>query len=127
MTPEYVAGLFDGEGCVTIHQSNRIFKLRCTIAMTCLSILEKLKTKYGGSIHQCKGTNKPVYHWQIYTESAKQFLVDIAPHVQVKQAEVELALNFVEVCIGRRGYKLSPDELNLRSEYKSRLQRLKTL
>ena len=125
MTPEYAAGLFDGEGCVRIHQTDRSFKLRCSICLTYLPILEQLQIEYGGSIHRTRGTNKPVYHWVLSTASANSFLEHIYPHVQVKKQEIKIALDFVKLCVGRRGYKLTDVELAIRANYKQELQRLK--
>lgn len=96
--------------------------------MTYLPILQQLKIQYGGSIHKTKGTNKPVYHWQICTNSAKLFLEDIYPYTYVKKDEIKKALEFVKICIGKRGRgRLTEEEIKIRIEYKFELQRLKRI
>ena len=50
MTNEYVAGLFDGEGCVYI--AKRLTSMQINITQNTTGILQLLQNKFGGKITQ---------------------------------------------------------------------------
>lgn len=96
----YIAGLFDGEGCVSISKTwpkdrlNPRYKLCVTIANTNPKPLIIIKKLYGGYIYI--GNKSPgrkiLYTWKIATKSTERFLGDILPYLIIKKEEVELAL-----------------------------------
>lgn len=61
----YLAGVFDGEGCISVSKSGQI---RCVVQMACVPILLKFKKEFGGSISIRKpGANskKVTYTWNL--------------------------------------------------------------
>ena len=94
----YIAGFFDGEGCVRIKKANQggnSYYIIAHLTNTNKNILEKVKDLFGGSIRiQEKGRNKKVYNWCITSAEAADFLRTLLPFLIEKQTQAELALYF---------------------------------
>lgn len=114
MTPEYIAGLFDGEGCVSLflrHEDRGKYRyqrwvLDVRIAMTNGDEpLHLIHARYGGGIHtESIGrtpSHKPKTQWWLRESAAFSFLFDMQPHCMVKRREIELALEYLRVRYGR--------------------------
>ena len=114
MTPEYVAGLIDGEGCIDcqILYPKRGYKYynirpRLRVVMTQSSgfLLEQLEAIYGGYISYRKSksiTDKDSMSWEI---AGKTFMVKlleaILPHLVLKKEQAKLALWWLNNMSGR--------------------------
>lgn len=100
MGAEYVAGFFDGEGCVNIttRGKGRQFVLRVMIANTDYDFLHKIQTAYGGTLSRRRhaiGKNwKPFCCLTWTSNAAADFLEQIRPKVLLKAAQVDLGLQF---------------------------------
>ncbi len=95
VSPEYVAGLIDGEGCITALVTAKQVKPVVQVTMTTRAPLERLMRKYGGNLHerQREGTNwKPTLQWFCPAATFAQFLTDIIPHLALKSEQAKLAL-----------------------------------
>lgn len=102
LSPEYVAGFFDGEGCVCISLrrggAGQAY-LRCQITNTNKSILQEIQDDYGGTITKFKPRSKKCkmrYNVTWQGPKAMRFLGRIAEHVVLKKKQVCLALDFCE-------------------------------
>jgi len=109
---EYVAGFFDGEGCVCISKSKRKnweyqtryleYVFSVGIGNTYFPILYFLKDRFGGSLHlnlsgkRKKATYKPFLQWNISGRKAKRFLEQILPFLIVKKSQAEIGIAFQE-------------------------------
>ena len=139
----YIAGLFDGEGCITIHKGSRIYPnqfgygknvrytLNCIISNTDKTVLEKFKEKTGlGIVYTRKDTAKgrrQSYQWILASNQAEQFLIALLPYLQIKKAQAIVALQFQEFIHSQRGHhQLSIDDLNTRQLYKDTMSWLNT-
>lgn len=94
----YLAGLFDGEGCVTLCKGSGSWKqVRVLIGQkNQFELLGRIHQHYGGII-QLDKTNLGMARWQVINkEQCKRFLEDVLPYVQHtakrKKAEVALAI-----------------------------------
>ena len=96
----YIAGFFDGEGCVRIKQSNQggnSYYVIAHITNTNPIILKKVQELFGGNTRlQEKGRNKPVYNWYITSSEANDFLKTLQPFLIEKKSQAELGINFHE-------------------------------
>lgn len=100
LSPEYVAGFFDGEGCVniTVRGKFRQVSLRVMIVNTEPMILALLHTRYGGQLPGPRQDLKK--HWKPFRQlvltgyKAIRFLEDIAPFAILKKPQIDLALEF---------------------------------
>lgn len=97
----YIAGLFDGEGSVTIRSSKglrRPHALLCQITQESNEALLVVHRLFGGSLFDQPRHNSPnplpEFHWSIYAKSAKEFLVAIRPYLLVKADVADLGLQF---------------------------------
>lgn len=97
MTPEvasYVAGFFDGEGCVGIKRSGSSHQPYATIGQTRPEVLQRIQALFGGSIRFNKHSNCWIY-WAS-SRVALQLLRAIEPYAIVKLEEIKLVIRAFE-------------------------------
>jgi hypothetical protein len=96
----YAAGLFDGEGFVTIQRlrGKRIqYNLIVGIKMADDQGINHLAKYFGGSIHKYERENKsylPITSWTLYGYKACKFLELILPALKVKARVAEVGIIF---------------------------------
>ncbi len=86
----YLAGLLDGEGCITIQNKS----WRIQIAMTHEPVIRWLGV-IGGSVSTRKvyGNRKPSWRWLLMRQAdVLDFLETVAPHLMVKAQEANDAI-----------------------------------
>ena len=135
----YLAGLFDGEGCIHIASSkyldkgrkNPPYKLRIQITNTCKDLMDKVAS-FGFYVIERKDLKK---NWKrcwvghMYDRKAAGLLKQMLPYLIVKKDEATLAIEFqdhkdkVGLANGKKG--LSEEELAYRVSVKQQLSRLK--
>lgn len=105
----YLAGFFDGEGCVSIlrfAEKRRAatyfaYRLQVRIGNTNLEVLEWIQSKFGGTIYDqvrsVPGNRKPFWAWHTSGHKAKTFLEMIEPFVIVKRRQIQVALQFLSL------------------------------
>jgi hypothetical protein len=104
LSPQYIAGFFDGEGWITIARSSSIrwkgVGLRTGIGHTNREILECLQLMFGGSLLDKKmrpdSRWKPQFQLTLTGKNAEDFLLCIRPFVVLKKPQLELALSFLK-------------------------------
>ena len=98
----WCAGFFDGEGSVSIVKSNggASFALHVTITQNVREVLERIETRFGGTIH-LKHDNGlatgPVWEWFGCGATAVPLLTSIQPFLLRKRDEVDVALEFQQL------------------------------
>lgn len=129
-TLAYAAGLFDGEGSITIQRKANTFCLIVRVTSTDRAIVDFLNRNFGGWIG-VQPANKhvkicrPCWYWGVQSKAASVFLARIAPFLVIKKAQADLAIEF-QSRIGARGVnRLMPEEITTRETYKRRLVELK--
>ncbi len=124
---KYLAGLFDGEGCITIdyrfNGRKKYHSLSVSITNTSLPTLIQIKDKIGsGHIQHCRNL---VYVWRIHAHKAYEFLKNLLPHLIIKKEEAVIAIDFqtkiIEKGIGRNRV----NNFKQRKLYRKQLQELK--
>src|SRR3990167_2007741 len=86
---EYLAGFFDGEGCVNISKNHQ---LTVTAAQNDTEVLEILKAHFGGSVTVVNRCGR----WTLWGEAMKPMLLAILPFLIVKKAQVQVAIAFID-------------------------------
>ena len=123
----YCAGLFDGEGCITLTKGGESnYRLRLKISSTDYSVLTWLQEHFGGSINLSRketDNNKELWDWYCKTEDQVVFLFGILPYTIIKRAQIIEALNYHFE--KQNGGKLTEDELTLRERYYMKLKSMK--
>lgn len=102
----YVAGLFDGEGYITINKYHHPkgthirYQLFVGIGMTDKPVIEAIAEQFGGMFTSYKSPKKPthrrVFEWRVSSKSAVPFLKAVLPWLIVKKDRANLVLKFQE-------------------------------
>jgi hypothetical protein len=146
----YIAGFFDGEGCLTMRRSNRHargkegsgvasvhYRLALDFANRHIGVLKWIQQFTGGAIYskygpKRKATWAPAFALVLWNKAdIERLLRAIQPYVKVKTEQVALGLDFlslpaVRIAFERRG-KTWPrrvslqEDLDLREDFKARL------
>jgi hypothetical protein len=107
----WAAGFLDGEGCF---QLRRLSKKKMNwgpemeAAQTCPEPLEKLRTLFGGRVHELKRIttkHRRVWRWDMNgAEAIRDALTAMLPFLTVKKKQAGLVLAYIEMMqIGRSG------------------------
>ena len=111
----YIAGIFDGEGCIDITKDLRHgsggWLLRAKITNSSLKVLKEIQKQFGGRLHQIHGEN---YHsaggsvsrvavWDLTWRGsqATSLLWMLWPFIRIKEAQLSVALAFSRFNSGR--------------------------
>lgn len=98
MSPEYLAGFVDGEGCFFIEKRSGGAKL--SIAQKDYSLLEMIQSQWGGTFyHHPKGTSYLTFAGSF----AKPIIESILPHLILKRDQASFMLRHLNRSPGR-GY-----------------------
>ncbi len=97
----YIAGLLDGEGCITIVKGHHRrlhpnwspeYALRISVTNQFIPALEYLKFATGlGSIHRDRGKT---FKWHLNCQQAMEFLKVLKPHLLIKAKQADVAIKF---------------------------------
>lgn len=95
ITPQWLAGFFDGEGLVAIYQDNRknCCGLTVKIAQKDPSILMLIAAKFNNASW---GSSQKCGELRYYGKNSREILEYIRPYVIVKKTQVELAIRFLD-------------------------------
>ena len=111
----YLAGFFDGEGCIYIQgprPKRHCYQLSVRISQANRWILERYRMAFGGLIREIKPTSataKCIWQWIISGKQAMEFLNTIYPYLILKQCEARVAIEF-QSARRKRGTPLSKEE-----------------
>lgn len=94
----YIAGFFDGEGCIRIKKANQKGNSYYVIAHITNSnkeILEYIQRLFGGQIRQQEKTpNKTIYQYMITSAEATDMLITLDCFLIEKEEQARLAIKF---------------------------------
>ena len=138
---QYIAGYFDGEGCVTIQLSKKgkCYSIQVSITSIDFEPLNTIHQIFNGTLIYLKKSEKcknwqNIWRWQVVSGDAYNFLITIQPYCILKKKQVDLAIEFQEYLQAtknnrrnRRGIfiALSQEELIKREWYKKTISLLK--
>ena len=91
---QYLAGYFDGEGCIQVRVVERQTKTSCTVSIDVSQKggigLDGFKRRYKGNIY---GPNaKGVFNWRCNGAEAIKFLEEVLPLLTVKHDKAKEAI-----------------------------------
>ena len=136
----YIAGLFDGEGCICLTKLKTRSKhggispeyhLIANITNTYLSVLEWIQMIFRGNLNlklDPKST-KPGYRLEFSTRQAVDFLSTIQPYLKIKLDQCHVALQYIKWFDSLPSYKGKrcgiPEEILIKKEeFKTKIQML---
>lgn len=98
----YIAGIIDGEGCISIERRRyaegkykKIVSL--TVSNTEEWLCQWLKLSWGGRIRiriDKRENHLPLYNWVVYRAKAIEVLKVILPYLKIKKPQAEIAIGF---------------------------------
>lgn len=122
----YFAGIFDGEGTVTLAKTQisspkqkLTYQVRVQVVSTDEWLCQQLRFSFGGTVmpHRVtEGNHKPAYRWLATRVVAKRFMLAILPFSHLKRQRIELALKFLEHKTG--GGRKSREYIDFEADYK---------
>ena len=134
----YLAGLFDGEGCITVYEKKDTptgkprHGLNVQVRMANKPSIELFSKHYGTPVRDTPSRQSKhlLYTWTKSGSGAEAFLRDIQPYSVAKREVIDLALQFISTvsltgALGSKG--VSPEVLNLRQHIRKEIQRLNQL
>lgn len=94
----YLAGLIDGEGCISIRKTFQYgknqFKPMVEVGMTDIEPMKLLQQTFGGSYWPeiVRGMNLPVTKWRVTGSHVIPVLEPLLPYLLAKKRQAEIAL-----------------------------------
>jgi hypothetical protein len=135
----YLAGFFDGEGCVLFHylKASQIIRPEAEVSQTRLPILKEFKKRFGGTIVGPMQNNeraKPHWRWIVLSKVCINFLEQMQKHVTIKQPQINLMLrydkwkrekkNMYTYNVNGCGKKRTPETMIALKKWRSKMQLL---
>ena len=128
----YIAGLFDGEGHVSItwtyRKSGRDPKLCVKLSNTYLPVILKIQDMFGGTIYSPVPTEEhylQVFHLSFNVSESKVFLKTLMPFLVIKYEQAYWALKFSDTVYRRGRKKVTEEEHKLRNLCMDKVRELK--
>jgi hypothetical protein len=104
----YAAGIFDGEGSVTINWSKkRYHRIDVRVAMVDSEVIYWFGTVFGGHVDLTNKTKtgRQIYRWTLHCRRAANFLRIILPYLRLKKLRAELGIELTEITRKRGALK----------------------
>lgn len=136
MNRDYVAGLFDGEGCFVITKAKNTGKVRrqefyyraeAAIEIREEFIVDSLIKLYGGS--KTKKTPKNENHsvtfrWKVVGGNLKAFCLDVVDNLLIKSGQAQVVLDFFKVREGATTTALTEDQITEQESLREKIMNL---
>ncbi len=120
----YIAGIIDGEGTITLSNSNTKSKMRVpvvSVSSTTLPLLEFLKQNYGGSISKhkiYKSHHKQSWSWKVTYNGAIRVCSDIVEILIEPEKKRRANLLITEYpLVTKRNGKYTSEERNIKLQF----------
>ena len=124
----YIAGLFDGEGCIS-YERKPPYGIHVIVIMgqTEEYLIRWLYLAYGGRVRVRKAPTKfpnakPLYVWWLRANEACSFLGDILPYLRIKKPQAEASIKYQEYLNsghwGGKGHPLTNEQIALREAHR---------
>ena len=121
----YLAGLFDGEGCIrinramskktlaTMERATPDYDLAVHMTNQCLEVIEPFKENWGGYVYANKRDNRKIcFQWILYGRKAEEMIRLLQPYLIIKREKAILALEYQKYYISTKSSgKLKPKEV----------------
>jgi len=140
LSPMYLAGLFDGEGCLYVfeisckrkHGVIKQMMARVMISNSHLPVLEIIQAQWGGRIHELASKPKKLANYRLdicSQDPILKILTDMQPYLLIKKDQVDLFMvDYAPTMRGSGKYlPLTPEQHAKRREVKEKLSALKRI
>jgi hypothetical protein len=115
---EYLAGFFDGEGCIGIRKPSLhgvrsdLYALWIGVSNTDPRPLQYFVKAFGGSVrgpYHGKRNHKPIYQWKVCSRQAENSLRAMLPYLIVKKDRAEIGIAHRELFKGNNILRHGPN------------------
>ncbi len=113
----FVAGIIDGEGCISIHRNKGRgqFYVRISVGMAHENTIKLLQETFGGKIGRNERSKYPnaqqIYRWQLSAQAeVRNFLNLVSPYIRVKTRQLHLAIAWLDD-VKKRDCRKKPEKL----------------
>jgi hypothetical protein len=128
ITPQWLAGFFDGEGCVSIHKSRQHgFRISVVLTQSDRDLLILISSLFGGCIQKSTKSDlakKTCYYVMWAGTSGRRLLEYIKADSILKSEQIEIALAFMDT-IGSRGRDVPSSDLSKRVSLAAEIKKMK--
>lgn len=134
----YLAGFFDGEGCIYINKfqdkrkhcrTKYQFALAVSVSNVDPRPLRLFRENFGGYIRKKPQKNHPkwriAWEWKASSNAAEVFLQHALPYFINKKEEAELALEYKKDFVNHSGRRRTNEENEKRDNYYKKMRLLK--
>jgi hypothetical protein len=124
----YLAGIIDGEGCISIlrHARTTHYDVRLGIVNTSTDLIVWINDTFGPGVLHVKPKQvahwKTSYEWCIGSISAYLILKSVLPMLRVKSKQAQIAMRFVELVHSKSCQQQRVSEQHLAEREKLRLE-----
>ena len=95
----YMAGIVDGEGCLSTDRDGDRFKARLSIAGSHYPTMLWIRMIFGGSVYKCLPrknslvrSKKISWSWVLTCNQATELIKELLPYIKIKQKEAVVFL-----------------------------------
>ena len=135
----YLAGIIDGEGCITICREKKLRKHCLTIRYWCVVnvvntnkvLMDWLHNTFAGKVRSrrpdCIPLNwKTPYQWERVAQQAKELCVEVLPYLKLKKAQAQILITFADAMKKPfyRHYGVPKEEIEVRDRLCDTIQAL---
>ena len=123
----YLAGIVDGEGCISISTSRKHEGCRLEVVNTDPRLIEWIHERFGGTIRlrdDRPAHQKSIWYWFAGVQTAADILLALLPYLVIKRAQATLLLEYRVTVNTERDviHQVLPNEVRQhRAELKSQL------
>lgn len=132
----YAAGLFDGEGSISITRQIRkgcvspIHTLAVRLSNTDRPTLDWMHETFTGNVspngNKPDENHKPAWCWSLDCQKAMRFLESVEPFLRIKRNQAQIGITFQQYVMGReKGFPLHPEEVATRDWARNELMRVR--
>jgi hypothetical protein len=129
----YLAGIIDGEGCISIFFSRNRHVLQVSCKMTDTQAIDLLHEAFGGGRSKTpkrKGENFDTWSWTVSNKSANDCLDQLFPYLRVKKYQALIGLLYYKDCIlgkvGSKTGKISEENMRKRDMFMQEITKAKS-
>jgi hypothetical protein len=121
---EYIAGFFDGEGCIGVYRDTKGYtKLLVTIGQKSETPLLLIRECLGGKLSKPQSMTVHQLVWTNF--AAGEMLEQIVPFLVLKKAQAELAIEFCTLLGTSGNWAATPEKTRRRLEIVDEVRDLK--
>jgi len=91
---QYLAGILDAEGCLSLYESKRSFDPKIQLPNTDMRVFDFLLEKFGGSVSSSKREHRELGNWVLPVRFLESTLLAILPYMVTKREQALLLLDW---------------------------------